>query len=285
VNSAQPNQTRPDQTTLPSQTALTAAAARAAHLIVDAEPRIFADTLAESLLGDRAEELLAYHRNRGDHPILAGARAQVVCRSRVTEDLVGGFDRYVILGAGLDTFAYRSTGVEVVEIDRPATQKWKRQALERAGISVPGHVTYLSSVKELGDAGRELLGSGKESSGGGRTLVSWLGVTMYLTAEELDATLDALPPCELVVDHMLPEDLRDEAGHAYVAGVGPVAAQNGEPWKSFLSPEDMAALLDKHGFEVVRSLRQRDIPEMLDRTDSLKPANLSVITHARHRRS
>ena len=255
----------------PSQTALTSAAARAAHLIVDAEPHIFADTLAESLLGDRAEELLAYHRNQGDHPILAGARAQVVCRSRITEDLVAGFERYVLLGAGLDTFAYRSTGVEVVEIDRPATQEWKKQALDKAGIDIPETVTYLSSVTELEKAGP--------------TLVSWLGVTMYLTADELDATLAALPPCELVADHMLPAGLRDAAGDDYVAGVAPVAAQHGEPWRSFLSAEDMAALLDKHGFEVVRHLHQRDVPGMLDRADVLKPTGLSVITHARHRLS
>jgi O-methyltransferase involved in polyketide biosynthesis len=254
---------------LPSQTAFTAAAARAAHLIVDAEPHIFADTLAESLLGDRAEELLAYHRTQGEHPILAGARAQVVCRSRITEDLIDGFDRYVLLGAGLDTFAYRSTGVEVVEIDQPATQNWKKQALDKAGISA--NATYLGSVAEL--------------AGTGRTLVSWLGVTMYLSAEELDGTLAALPPCELVVDHMLPAGLRDAAGDTYVAGVAPVAAKNGEPWRSFLSPDDMTAVLDKHGFEVVRHVRQRDVPDMLDRTDSLRPADLSVITHARHRLS
>jgi hypothetical protein len=58
----------------PSLTALTAAAARAAHLIVDEEPRIFADTLAEAMLGERAEELIAYHRAHGTHAILAGAR-------------------------------------------------------------------------------------------------------------------------------------------------------------------------------------------------------------------
>jgi methyltransferase (TIGR00027 family) len=257
---------------LPSQTALTAAAARAAHLIVDSEPRIFADPLAESLLGDQAEELLSYHRLRGEHPILAGARAQVVCRSRVAEDLLatGGFSRYVLLGAGLDSFAYRSTGVEVVEVDRPATQKWKKQALEKAGISVPATVAYVSSVAGLSAT---------------PTLVGWLGVTMYLTAAELDSTLAALPPCELVADHLLPAGLRDAAGDAYVEGVGPVAARNGEPWRSFLSPDDMAALLDKHGFEVVRHIRQHDLPELLDRADSLRPGGLSVITHARHRLS
>jgi methyltransferase (TIGR00027 family) len=258
---------------LPSQTALTAAAARAAHLVVDSEPRIFSDPLAAGLLGDRAEELLAYHRLQCGHPILASARAQIVCRSRVTEDLLtsGGFTRYVLLGAGLDSFAYRSAGVEVVEVDRPATQKWKKQALDNAGIDIPENVSFVDSVAGVRP--------------GKPTLVGWLGVTMYLSAAELDATLAALPPCELVADHLLPAGLRDAAGDAYVDGVGPVAAKNGEPWRSFLSPDDMAALLDKHGFEVVRHIRQRDLPEMLDRADALRPGGLSVITHARHRLS
>src|ERR1700729_3359791 len=64
----------------PSFTALMAAAARAAHLVVDGEPVIFADTLALALLGERAEELLSYHTSHGTHPVLAGARAQVTCR-------------------------------------------------------------------------------------------------------------------------------------------------------------------------------------------------------------
>ena len=71
---------------LPSQTALTAAAARAAHLIVDGEPVIFADDLAATLLGEQAEELISYHRLHGTHLVLSSARAQVVCRSRFTED-------------------------------------------------------------------------------------------------------------------------------------------------------------------------------------------------------
>ena len=97
----------------PSLTAFTAAAARAAHLIVDGDPPIFADTLAQAMLGERAEELIGFHRAHGTHPILAGARAQVTCRSRYTEDSLAegigrGIGQYVILGAGLDSFAARS---------------------------------------------------------------------------------------------------------------------------------------------------------------------------------
>ncbi len=74
----------------PSFTALTAAAARAAHLIVDDEPAIFADRLAGAMLGERAAELIGFHRAHGTHPVLAGARAQVTCRSRYAEDRLAG---------------------------------------------------------------------------------------------------------------------------------------------------------------------------------------------------
>ena len=129
----------------PSFTALTAAAARAAHLIVDGEPVIFADTLASALLGERAEDLLSYHTSHGTHPVLAGARAQVTCRSRYTEDALAraagrGVTQYMVLGAGLDSFAYRRGGVaggrrvRVFEVDHPATQDWKRRALAHARV-------------------------------------------------------------------------------------------------------------------------------------------------------
>ena len=114
----------------PSRTALTAAAARAAHLIVDAEPYIFEDRAALPLLGVDAEELLDYHRLHGDHPVLAGARTQVAVRSRFAENRVAaaarrGIDQYVILGAGLDSFAYRQVAADVgvFEIDHPGTQE------------------------------------------------------------------------------------------------------------------------------------------------------------------
>ena len=112
----------------PSFTAFTAAAARAAHLIVDDDPRIFADTLAGAMLGERADELIEYHRAHGTHPILAGARAQAICRSRYAEDRLAegagrGIGQYVILGAGLDSFGGRSgraSRVRVFEVDHLA---------------------------------------------------------------------------------------------------------------------------------------------------------------------
>ena len=279
--------------TAPSSTALTAAAARAAHLIVDRAPFIFADTLAARLLGEQADELLGYHRSRGGHPVLAGARAQVTYRSRYTEDRLAaavrrGVDQYVILGAGLDSFAYRSplaARVRVFEVDRPATQDWKRAQLSTQDIPVPAGVAYVPVDLAAGTLADRLAGAGFDRSR--PALVSWLGVTMYLTRAAIGETLCVLgglaPGTEVVLDHMLPEQLRDPAGQSYVEQVAPVAAGRGEPWLTFLGPDQMSALLAEHGLEPVAQVTQRDAldPALWQRTDVLRPARLSQLARAR----
>jgi methyltransferase (TIGR00027 family) len=167
-------------------TALTAAAARTAHLIVDGEPHIFADTLAAGILGEQAEELLRYHRVSGDH-ILRGARTQVVVRSRYTEDrlaeaMKNGMAQYVLLGAGLDSFGYRTeSAVRVFEVDHPATQEWKKAHLEKAGIAVPGTVSFVAADFEADSLGDRLTAAGFDPAR--PAFVSWLGVVMYLRGE------------------------------------------------------------------------------------------------------
>jgi len=279
---------------------MTAAAARAAHLIVDGEPVIFADTVAEAMLGERAEELIAYHRAYGAHPVLAGARAQVTCRSRYAEDQLAravrdGIGQYVILGAGLDTFAYRSPlarRVRVFEVDHPATQEWKRRVgpapevpgPEVPGPEFPGLVTFVP-VDLVSDS----LGDGLRRAGfdfATPAFVSWLGVTMYLDQGAIDRTVSVLgglaPGTELVVDYMLAAGLRDAEGGSYADQVGQAAAERGEPWLSLFVPEAMAALLAGCGFGPARDVSQREmIPAGLwDRSDSLRPAELSHIAHA-----
>jgi len=299
----------------PSFTAMTAAAARAAHLIVDGEPVIFADTVAEAMLGERAEELIAYHRAYGAHPVLAGARAQVTCRSRYAEDQLAravrdGIGQYVILGAGLDTFAYRSPlarRVRVFEVDHPATQEWKRRvgpAPEVPGSEVPGSEVPGPEVPGPEVPGPEFPGLvtfvpvdlASDSLGDGLwragfdfatpAFVSWLGVTMYLDQGAIDRTVSVLgglaPGTELVVDYMLAAGLRDAEGGSYADQVGQAAAERGEPWLSLFVPEAMAALLAGCGFGPARDVSQREmIPAGLwDRSDSLRPAELSHIAHA-----
>jgi methyltransferase (TIGR00027 family) len=272
-----------------SQTALTAAAARAAHLIVDAEPIIFADTLAARLLGDQADTFLDYHRNHGSHTVLAGARAQVTVRARVAEDRVAaglarGIDQYVILGAGLDSFAYRSDlPLRVFEVDHPASQAWKRQRLDDAGIPIPASVTYVGVDFETEPMRDALLRGGFDPHR--PAIVSWLGVTMYLSRTAIADTLGVIGSfasgTELVLDYMLTAELRDEAGQTYADLIAPVTAERGEPWLSFFRPDDMSSLLSAAGFGAITHTRQRDIDAALwDRTDALRPAELSVLARA-----
>ena len=179
----------------PSQTAMTAAAARAAHLLVDAEPRIFADTLAALLLGDLAETFIGYHRQYSDHPLLAGTRAQATCRSRFTEDQLAvaaarGTAQYVILGAGLDSFACRSElagRLRVFEVDHPATQQRKRALLAAAGLAEPPTLTWVPVDFEKDELIASLTAAGLDPAA--PAFVSWLGVTMYLTGDSISRTL------------------------------------------------------------------------------------------------
>jgi methyltransferase (TIGR00027 family) len=276
----------------PSQTALSAAAARAAHLIVDGPPPIFADGLAAALLGDRADEFIGYHRAHGTHLVLSTARAQATCRSRYTEDRLAdgvrrGVTQYVILGAGLDSFGYRSDlagRVRVFEVDHPATQEWKRQVLAAARIPVPASLAFVPMDFESDSLAERLARGGFDPSR--PALISWLGVTMYLTRAAIGQTLAVIgrfaPGTEVIADYMLPAGMRDEAGDSYAQQVMPVAAQRGEPWLTFLSPDDMSGLLAEHGFGSIEHVRQRDTVEaaVWDRSDFLRPIDLSRLAHA-----
>jgi len=274
-------------------TALMSAAARAAHLIVDHEPRIFTDSLAAAALGDQADTLLGYHRTHGTHEVLACARVTVTTRSRYTEDrlaeaIARGVTQYVLLGAGLDTFACRSPraeGLRVIEADHPGTQRWKQGQLARAGIRPRGDLRYAETDLEDGGLTGALARVGLDFTR--PALISWLGVIMYLDRDAVAGTLAALGPCaagtELVAEYLVPEDLQDDLGRTYSRLVAPVAAEQGEPWRTFLRPEEMSALLAAHGFTTVANIPQREAVDsaLWHRTDALRPTALFWLVHAR----
>jgi methyltransferase (TIGR00027 family) len=276
----------------PSRTALATAASRAAHLIVDDDPPIIVDSLAVSLLGGLADKVLDRHRARPGHIALWGTRALSTARHRYTEDRVAqsagrGVQQYVILGAGLDSFAYRSDlvgNLHVFEVDHPATQEWKRLTLASAQIDVPGEVTFTPVDFEADSLTDRLVASGFDPSE--PAVVSWLGVVMYLTGPALDQTLAQIgrfaPGTELIVNYMLPASMQDADARAYTDIVMPLATQRGEPWLTLLAPDDMTAVLKRNGFCDVKHVSQREaVDEKLwDRTDSLRPLNLSNIAHA-----
>jgi O-methyltransferase involved in polyketide biosynthesis len=116
-------------------------------------------------------------------------------------------------------------------------------------------------------------------------LVSWLGVTMYLTGDAIAATLAAVgalaPGSEVIADYMLPAELRDDAGGTFGSLVAQAAAERGEPWLSCFAPDEMADLARAAGLGTVRNIPQRDaIPAALwRRSDALRPAGLAMLLH------
>ncbi|HUZ39508.1 MAG TPA: class I SAM-dependent methyltransferase [Streptosporangiaceae bacterium] len=137
---------------------------------------------------------------------------------------------------------------------------------------------------ETGSLAGQLARSGFDP--GRPALVSWLGVTMYLTRDAIAQTLDTVggfaPGTHIVADYMLPAGLRDADGDTYAELVGAASAEQGEPWLSLLSPADMSDLLEHSGFGMIEHVSQRDaVPAALwDRSDSLRPVELSRLAHA-----
>jgi methyltransferase (TIGR00027 family) len=276
----------------PSQTALAAAAARAAHLVVDQEPLIFRDPVAARLIGEPGAEMVGYHRRSGDHIVLAGTRAQVTVRSRYTEQVLSelagrGLTQYVILGAGLDSFAYRSplaARIRVFEVDHRASQRWKCELVAAAQLTPPDGLALVGVDLEREPLADRLAAQGFDPST--PALVSWLGVSMYLTAEAVAATLATVgglaAGSELVMEYALPPELRDQTGQAYADFALPVAAERGEPWRSFFTPGQLSDLLAATGLTVAEQVRQQDaVPAALwRRSDALRPADLCRLARA-----
>jgi methyltransferase (TIGR00027 family) len=214
----------------PSRTAMGAAAHRAAHQVLE-QGRVFHDPLALRILGSHADALVQEARDRPDRRPM---RLFIAARTRFAEDALGaavarGTRRLVVLGAGLDTFAYRNPheGLAVIEVDHPATQAWKRERLAGAGLTPPPSLTFAPI-----DFERETLADGLAAAGFDPTepaFFLWLGVVPYLTEEAIVATLGFLGElpggAEVVFDYSDPP-LDDRARRrVHVQGVPP--AQRG----------------------------------------------------------
>ena len=176
----------------PSRTALGAAAHRAVHQVLE-RGHIFADPLAVRILGTDAEAAV---REAENDPSRRRLRLFIAVRARFTEDaltaaVARGVRQLVVLGAGLDTYAYRTTlgeSLRIFEVDHPATQAWKRQKLAEAAIPVPRMVTFAPI-----DLERETLADGLATAGFDpkqQTFFTWLGVVPYLTEQAVFATLE-----------------------------------------------------------------------------------------------
>jgi methyltransferase (TIGR00027 family) len=248
------------QTGIPSRTALAAAAHRAAHQMLE-QGRIFADPLALRILGEEAETVL---REAEADPAKRRMRLFIAVRTRFAEDaLAAAIDRgvrqLVVLGAGLDTYAYRGKFRDVLrifEVDHPATQAWKRQRLAEAAIDVPELLTFAPV-----DFERETLADGLEAAGfdpAQKTFFTWLGVVPYLTEQAVWSTLGfiaSLPAgAHVVFDYSDPPDsLSPEMRLEHEKRAARVAAL-GEAWVNFLEAESLHAKLRALGFHEIEDL-------------------------------
>ncbi len=244
----------------PSRTAWAAAAHRAAHQILE-QGRIFCDPLAVRILGQDAETVA---REAAEHPSRRRMRLFIAVRTRFAEDALAaaverGVRQLVVLGAGLDTYAYRSPFGErlrMFEVDHPSTQAWKRGRLAEAGIALPGWLTFAPV-----DFERESLAEGLEGAGFDReapSFFTWLGVVPYLSEEATWSTLRfiaSLPGgAQVVFDYSDPPESLSPEARAYHDERAERVAALGEAWVNYFEAEKLNPRLRALGFDEIEDL-------------------------------
>ena len=281
----------------PSRTAHLAATLRAAHQLLD-EPRVLDDPLAIRLLGAAAEAALRADPFVLNDPVARGLRAAVVARSRFVEDelaacVARGVGQYLVLGAGLDTVAFRRAGTDpglrVFEIDHAGTQRWKCSLLADAGIGLPRSLTLVPMDFEQDDLAQVLLQAGFRMDQ--PACVSWMGVTPYLTPEALHRTLAALAGLAagsaVCFDYRVPPALLGPVDRAIDDFISQRAAAAGEPWLSGFEPEALERQLLELGFgsAVTTTPDELNARYFARRKDGLRTGGSFRILCARTRRT
>jgi methyltransferase (TIGR00027 family) len=246
------------QTGEPSGSALKVAVLRAAHQLLD-DPIVFDDPLALSILGPQAEAALRRDPIQYNDRMRRGMRALLVVRSKLAEDALlqsvqAGVKQYVVLGAGLDTFAFRNAdkdeGVHVYEVDHPSTQEWKKTMLNAAGIDIPDSMTFVAV-----DFEKDTLAEGLRRAGfciDQPAYFSWLGVTMYLSTQAVLETLKfvaSLPKGSAITfDYRVAPSLLNPRERMLGESIAKIIAEQGEPWKSHFEPDALHKALQDMGF-------------------------------------
>jgi methyltransferase (TIGR00027 family) len=269
----------------PDDTAVRVALWRALHVEVDSPPHVLEDTVGLMLAApDDA------WRSRPDmSPFTRPFRASIVARARFIEDLVveqleRGVGQYVILGAGLDTFAQRrpelASRLAVFEIDRPGPQAWKRQRLIDLGLGVPSFLHFVPVDFEVGDAWWDRLAAAGFNSEQPAVVAS-TGVSMYLTKHAIAATLRQVATLAsgttLAMSFMLPIEMTDPELRPGIERAMAGARANGTPFISFFTPMEMLTLARDAGFKEVQHVSAAMLAEryFANRSDGLRPPNNS----------
>ncbi|NLU73951.1 class I SAM-dependent methyltransferase [Streptomyces sp. HNM0575] len=273
----------PEKTVVPDETAVRVALWRAMHMRVDEPPHVIEDEIGLRL-ADPGEDWNLRPDMAGDG--MSGFRAGVVARARLIEDLVAeqcgqGVSQYVILGAGLDTFAQRrpefAGRLRVFEIDQPGTQEWKRRRLAELGHGVPEWLRLVPVDFEAGESWWDsLVENGFDPAR--PAVLACAGVTMYLTKEAVTDTLRqaarAASGSTLAMTFILTtafDEPEDPAAHEAAGRPKPGPRIR---FRSCFTPEEMLDLAREAGFRDVRYVSTEEVTEryFTGRTDGFRPA-------------
>lgn len=279
---------REQQDTAPDSTAVRVALWRAMHVQADPLPHVLEDEIGFKLIAPDDS-----WRKRPDMDPLATRRfrASIVARARFMEDLVmeqtgRGIGQYVILGAGLDTFAQRRPAIAsrltVFEVDQPGTQEWKRRRLVELGFSIPEWLRFVPVNFEAGGSWWEqLVAFGFDQNR--PAVVASTGVTMYLSKDAILASLRQIaalaPGSTLAMTFILPLELAEpEERPAYEAAARGARA-SGTPFLSFFTPEEMLAMAREAGLKNVRHVSGADLAAryFAGRADGLRPGSEALL--------
>lgn len=268
----------------PDNTAVRTALWRALHVLADAKPYILEDEVGLQLIAPPVD-----WQQRPDMKFTKRLRASIVARARFIEDLIveeskRGIDQYVILGAGLDSFALRrmdiASQLQIYEIDQPDTLAWKQQRFIELSFSIPAYLHFVPVNFETSSWWDALLKKGFNISK--PAVVACTGVTLYLTKEAITATLKQLanlaPGSTLAMTFYLPVQLLDEEDKPMQEIAEKGARASGTPFISFFAPDEVLALAYEAGFKKAGTISTKDMEELYfkDRSDKLLPASGEV---------
>jgi methyltransferase (TIGR00027 family) len=268
----------------PDSTAVRVALWRAMHVRVDPPPHVIEDEIGLKLVAPDDDWR---RRPDMDPQFTRPFRASIVARARFIEDLVveqagHGVDQYVILGAGLDTFAQRrlaiATRLIVFEVDQPGPQAWKRQRLIDLGYGIPEWLRLVPVNFEAGDSWWErLVEAGFDASR--PAIVASTGISMYLTKDAIAATLRQVAALAsrstLAMTFLLPLELADFEVRPGLELAAKGARASGTPFISFFTPPEILTVASEAGFREVRHVSADTLTRryFASRTDGLRPPN------------
>jgi methyltransferase (TIGR00027 family) len=266
-----------------STTAMLAIVVRSAHQILDADPKIQVDPVSVAFASQFDSGLL---KGALSEEAVRLGRAGLVMRSRYAEDVLAEVRAaFVILGAGFETFAYRqppfATKLKIYEVDHPSTQAVKKAVLEKAGIAVPTNLRWCPIDFETTRLRDALAMAGFDFNR--PAVISWLGVTQYLSRSAIQATLDFVRTLAkgttLVFSFVLPERELSGADRELLTTFSAVAAAKGEPFVSQFQAAELVAWLSELGFRHIDHLTPEQAADRYfrDRSDGLRPPILEQL--------